>query len=186
MKRKRPSRTSAATHDLQSTTIPSSAKLSVSRLPALPAAAPKIGGWLANVFRAKTGQVVAPVKPPVNEKSRSTSANGPVSAYEAKEYNWSGFVCPYCAANSFVACAGGHLACDGTVQIRNGGRFHQCFCGNAGLITGTIKTVESNRLSMPNPDRSSSGAGNAERMQQTDKKPSGALPPPSKGLQIKN
>jgi hypothetical protein len=45
-------------------------------------------------------------------------------------------------ASGFVKCSGGHLACDGTVQIRNGRRFHQCYCGCAGFIEGSIKTIE--------------------------------------------
>jgi hypothetical protein len=66
----------------------------------------------------------------------------------ADEYNWSGFSCPYCDAPGFVSCAGGHLAYDGTIQVRKGGRFHQCFCGHAAFIVGTIKTFENERLSV--------------------------------------
>jgi hypothetical protein len=58
--------------------------------------------------------------------------------HDATEYNWDSFLCPYCDASSFIKCAGGHLACDGTVQIRKGRRFHQCYCGNAGFIEGEI------------------------------------------------
>jgi hypothetical protein len=33
-------------------------------------------------------------------------------------------------------------------EMRNGRRFHQCFCGGAGFITGTIETIGSNRLAV--------------------------------------
>lgn len=66
------------------------------------------------------------------------------STHDAKEYNWSSFFCPYCNAAGFVRCHAGHFACDGTVEIRSGRRFHQCFCGSAGFIEGVIKTIEAN------------------------------------------
>jgi hypothetical protein len=75
----------------------------------------------------------------------------PVATYNIGEYNWSGFSCPYCSASRFVDCPGqgGHLACDGTAELRNGRRFHQCFCGEAGFISGTpMKTLKSKRLSV--------------------------------------
>jgi MASE1 protein len=77
-----------------------------------------------------------------------TGAAISVTTNDASEYNWSGFFCPYCNAPSFVSCGGGHLSCDGTVEIRNGRPFRQCFCGHAAFISGNIKTFESERLSM--------------------------------------
>jgi hypothetical protein len=65
--------------------------------------------------------------------------------HDANEYNWESFLCPYCDASSFIKCSGGHLACDGTVQMRNGRRFHQCYCGSAGFIEGAIKSIEANQ-----------------------------------------
>jgi hypothetical protein len=79
---------------------------------------------------------------------RQTPIAVSTSTNDADEYNWSGFSCPYCDAPGFVSCAGGHLACDGTIQVRKGGRFHQCFCGHAAFIVGTIKTFENERLSV--------------------------------------
>jgi hypothetical protein len=64
---------------------------------------------------------------------------------DANEYNWTSFFCPYCSATSFVQCRGGHFACDGTVEIRSGRPFHQCFCGTCGFLEGTIKTIEATR-----------------------------------------
>ena len=68
------------------------------------------------------------------------------STYDADQYNWSSFICPYCSATSFIKCAGGH-ACDGTVEMRSGRPFRQCFCGHAGFVEGTIKTIEANHRS---------------------------------------
>jgi hypothetical protein len=42
----------------------------------------------------------------------------------------------------------GHLVCDSTVEMRNGRRFHRCFCGNAGFIEGTIKSYEATRQTL--------------------------------------
>src|ERR1700694_3782918 len=86
--------------------------------------------------------------PVVEGKNQSSGVKAAAASYAADEYNWSGFFCPYCNASSFVSCAGGHLACDGTIQIRKGGRFHQCFCGHAAFINGTMKEIESKRLSV--------------------------------------
>lgn len=52
------------------------------------------------------------------------------------------------AVTGFVKCSGGHLACNGTVELRNGQRFHQCFCGEEGFIDGVIKTIEANHRSI--------------------------------------
>lgn len=88
-----------------------------------------------------------------------------VTTYDAKEYNWSSFFCPYCNATGFVKCTGRHLACDGGVQIRNGSRFHQCFCGNAGVISGMIESYEGKRSTLDNADAANTAAegGGAEK-----------------------
>jgi hypothetical protein len=114
----------------------------------------------------------------------------PVATYNIGEYNWSGFSCPYCSASSFVACPGqgGHLACDGTAELRNGRRFHQCFCGEAGFISSTpMKTLESKRLSVE-ADVGSPNQPVAEHTNQPVAEHKGqsgptdiALPPPTRG-----
>jgi hypothetical protein len=114
--------------------------------PSLRLAAPKMGGWLAWIARSKGD--VAPAIPPIRPPNDAPGAIGRAAIYDADEYNWAGFGCPFCGASSFVACAGGHLACDGTAELRNGQRFHRCFCGSAGFIQGTMRTVESKRLSV--------------------------------------
>lgn len=104
---------------------------------------PKPGRWLARLFGKNS----------VPATSSSVSVGGRVPAtppskplrYDAGEYNWASFFCPYCNASNFIKCGVGHLVCDSTVEIRNGRRFHQCFCGNAGFIEGTIKTIEANQ-----------------------------------------
>jgi hypothetical protein len=98
----------------------------------------------------------------------------------ADEYNWSGFSCPYCNASSFVQGGCGHLACDGTAELRNGQRFHQCFCGHAGFIIGTIKNFESNWLSAQ-AELGSTSLPDADRQPSTSKAADVALPPPTQG-----
>jgi hypothetical protein len=106
-------------------------------------AAPKVGGWLARI----TGRNVA-VSAPL-QKAAAPAETTPVATHDISEYNWAGFSCPYCLASNFVHCrSGGHLACDGTAELRDGRRFHKCFCGGAGFITGAIKTIDDNRHSV--------------------------------------
>jgi hypothetical protein len=107
-------------------------------------AAPGIRGWLARAVGRKA-EIVPSLSPSVVGKEPATVNSDPIATYNADEYSWSGFACPYCSATSFVSCSGGHLACDGTVMLRNDRRFHQCFCGHAGYIEGTMKSVESRR-----------------------------------------
>jgi hypothetical protein len=137
-----------AAHAPQTEPPSSSPHLAAKATPALPGAGRKIGGWLVDIIRGKTGNLPASVTPRVEGNDQSSGAKPGAALHDADEYNWSGFSCPYCDASSFVSCAGGHLACDGTIQIRKDGRFHQCFCGHAAFIIGTIKTLESNRLSV--------------------------------------
>jgi hypothetical protein len=120
--------------------------------------------------------------PAVEGKDQSPGAKAATAAYDADEYNWSGFFCPYCNASSFVSCAGGHLACDGTIQIRKGGRFHQCFCGHAAFVSGTMKALESKRISVEVEVGSSDAPRRAQNMQQSGKAADAALPPPQNGL----
>ena len=109
---------------------------------------PKPGRWLARVF-GKTG-------PPATSSSASIAE--PVTPsllnllrYDATAYNWASFFCPYCNASNFIKCGAGHLVCDSTVEMRNGRRFRQCFCGNAGFIEGTIKMIEANQRTFEKP-----------------------------------
>jgi hypothetical protein len=114
-------------------------------LPALPPAGPR--GWLARIIGRNTHLAVPP---PKRDEPDDRTTNTAISATtnDADEYNWSGFSCPYCNAAGFVACQGGHLSCKGTVQVRSGRDFHQCFCGHAGIISGTIKTFKNERLAV--------------------------------------
>jgi transcription elongation factor Elf1 len=108
--------------------------------------APGARGWLAQVFGRKTN-LTHPVPPPKSQKDDLPRA-AKVTTQDPNDYNWAGFYCPYCNATSFVSCTGGHLACDGQTEMRNGGRFHQCSCGAAGLITGAMKSITDKRLSV--------------------------------------
>jgi hypothetical protein len=150
---------------------------------ALPLAASGVVGWLARIVGRKTE--IVPSKPisEVPTAQRTTAAIA-ATANDADEYNWSGFFCPYCNASSFVSCGGGHLACDGTIQVRKDGRFHQCFCGRAGFISGMIKTFENERLSMAaEVDRPNMPPAVPER--QSSKPVDTALPAPTHGLPAK-
>jgi hypothetical protein len=91
--------------------------------------------------------------PPATSKSESiaepvTPTPSDLRSYDATEYNWASFFCPYCNASNFIKCGAGHLVCDSTVEMRNGRRFHQCFCGSAGFIEGTIKTIEAEQATV--------------------------------------
>jgi hypothetical protein len=116
----------------------------VSSAHALPPA--RIIGWLARITGAKAPTTANSAVP--QSASRSPAPSVPAS-YEAKHYNWSSFLCPYCDADSFVKCTGGHLTCDGTAQVRHGKRFHECFCGKAGFISGAIEAFECNTMEIP-------------------------------------
>jgi len=105
-------------------------------------------GWLARVLGRKSDIMPSTPTVAVNPKGdRTAGAALSVVSHDAAEYNWSGFSCPYCGARSFVSCAGGHLACDGTAEDRDGRRFHRCFCGHTGFISGTLKKLSSTRFS---------------------------------------
>jgi len=151
--------------------------------PALPPAAPRVAGWLAWMVGRKTEVVLTK---PLSEapKDQLTGAAISVATSDADEFNWSGLFCPYCAASSFVSCRGGHLACDGTVQVRKDGRFHQCFCGRAGFISGMIKTFENERLSMES-EVDPPNVPPAVRERQSSKPADTALPAPTHGLPAK-
>jgi hypothetical protein len=145
--------------------------------PALPSSVPTIRGWLARITGRK-GDVIPSIPTAAEPEDQSFGVVTPVASHDAHEYNWSGFSCPYCSASSFVSCTGGHLACDGTTELRDGRPFHQCFCGQAGFIGPPMKTLESKRLSVeaevgsPSPpDEASPRSGS--------KPPDMALPPPT-------
>jgi len=110
-------------------------------------AARKIGTWLASIVGRIPETPSSATSPPVSRVGTSGVAVE-TATRDSNEYNWSGFSCPYCDAGSFVACAGGHLACDGSAQSRDGRRFHQCYCGAAGFIAGTTKATTAKRLSL--------------------------------------
>ena len=110
-------------------------------------AARKIGTWLASIVGRIPETPSSATSPPVSRVGTSGVAVE-TATRDSNEYNWSGFSCPYCGATSFVACAGGHLACDGSVELRDDRRFHQCFCGEAGFINGTINALKAKRLSL--------------------------------------
>jgi hypothetical protein len=109
---------------------------------------PKPRGWLINPFKKSTPVILldagSRTAVELNEESQISSR----VVHDAAEYNWASFFCPYCNASSFIRCSGGHFACDGTVEMRSGRRFHRCFCGNAGFIEGAIKTFEANQSSL--------------------------------------
>lgn len=110
---------------------------------------PRSGGWLAALF-GKSGAVVPAISASTDiaDPNMATPAHTPLR-HNASEYNWSSFLCPYCNASRFVRCSGGHLACDGTVEMRSGRSFHQCYCGNAGFIEGVIETIDANQRTIP-------------------------------------
>jgi hypothetical protein len=105
---------------------------------------PKSGGWLAHLFAKAAGAGPTNSRRAIIPDREATSPTPASVHHDATEYNWASFLCPYCNASSFVQCRGGHLACDGTAEMRSRRRFHQCFCGNARFIEGIIKTVDAN------------------------------------------
>jgi hypothetical protein len=65
--------------------------------------------------------------PAATPKEQASDEADKVATHNADEYDWSGFSCPYCNASSFVACGGGHLACDGTAELRKDAAFINAF-----------------------------------------------------------
>jgi hypothetical protein len=110
-------------------------------------AGPKLRGWLSRLTGRKAVSSLATSSPGLSKETQ-VGEGSTTAAHSIEEYNWSGFSCPYCGASNFVSCGGGHLACDGTATLRDGRRFHQCFCGQAGFISGSIQRVESRRMSV--------------------------------------
>jgi hypothetical protein len=109
---------------------------------------PKSGGLLARLFGRSTA-IAAAAEASLPSLERENANPVPTRrTYEAEHYNWSSFICPYCGATSFIKCGGGHLVCDGRAEMRSGRRFHQCFCGNAAFIEGTIKTIDGDQSSI--------------------------------------
>ena len=138
----------------------------------LPLAAPKVGGWLARIVSRKV-DIGFSIPRRAVPKIEPSGTIAPVATHNAEEYNWAGFSCPYCSASSFVSGACGHLACDGSAELRNGRRFHKCFCGHAGFISGIIKTLESKRLSLEGE------RAGAPHQDLSSKSADVALPPPT-------
>jgi hypothetical protein len=138
---------------------------------------PKPGRWLARVF-GKIGAPATSSPRGIGERVPATPASKSLS-YDAGEYNWASFFCPYCKASNFIKCGAGHLVCDGTVETRNGRRFHQCFCGNTGFVEGTIKSFEGTRRTFEQTDVVSTKPTSAASA--VKNKPSvSALEPPAK------
>jgi hypothetical protein len=114
--------------------------------PPVPLVIPRRAGWLARFVGRKSEVASATYSAMLKDQATGTLA--PAAMHNADEYNWSGFSCPYCSACGLVLGGCGHLACDGTTELRNGRRFYQCFCGHAGFISGIIKAFEGKRLSV--------------------------------------
>jgi hypothetical protein len=141
-------------------------------------AGPKVRGWLARIMERKTD--VSSVQAPSASVLKSEDTTIPINTHDIGEYNWSGFSCPYCSASSFVSGGCGHLTCDGSVKLKEGRRFYQCFCGHAGFLTGTMKTVGGRRLSVEAEVGSPKRA--VTEPQPTSSRPADiALPPPKRG-----
>jgi hypothetical protein len=147
--------------------------------PPEPLAAPSVGGWLARIGGLKS-EVVPSNPPTAVPKDQATGVTVSVATHNADEYNWSGFCCPYCSASGFVSCSGGHLACDATIESRNGRPFHQCFCGHAAFIGGIMKTLESKRLSVDR-EIASPKSPVPDAQHQNSRSADVALPPPTHG-----
>jgi hypothetical protein len=143
---KRPVPRQATKSEEPNSSSPQDVGASVAATPNMRLTGSKRGGWLARI----AGQRSIGKRQETSSafQQQPISATSAVTAHDASEYNWSSFFCPYCNATNFVSCQGGHLACDGTVALRGGRPFHQCFCGAAGFITGTIKTIEGKYHSM--------------------------------------
>ena len=134
----------------------------------------KPGRWLARVF-GKTGPPATSSSASIAEPVTTSSSN--LLRYDATEYNWASFFCPYCNASNFIKCGAGHLVCDSTVEMRNGRRFHQCFCGNAGFIEGTIKSFEATQRTIEQTDVGSTKPTSAIAVKEASVS---ALEPPAK------
>jgi hypothetical protein len=128
---------------------------------------PKVGGWLARIMGRKP-EGASSTKAAIALNDQPTVTTDAAATHDANEYNWTGFSCPYCSASSFVSGACGHLTCNGTNELRNGHYFHQCFCGHAGFISGTIKSFKGTWLSAEREVDSTKGP-NPGRPQQSGK-----------------
>jgi hypothetical protein len=112
-------------------------------------------------------RAIAPKADAATMPEQGPQTTGPaITVHNANDYNWSSFLCPYCNASSFLKCSGGHLVCDGRVEMRHGKLFYQCFCGNAGFISGEIQDYEGDQYSMavePNAAKASTPLQGVER-----------------------
>jgi hypothetical protein len=156
-----------------------SAKHPIAAPPAPPLLPLRARSWLARIPSFK-GDIVS------NEGAVADRPEPapPLMTYSAEQFNWSSFFCPYCNAGGFIKCGGGHLACDGSVQVRAGGRFHQCFCGNAGFISGTIETFEGTQSAMTIEPAATMAASN-ETNATVRTEPNAIALPPTKGTSSK-
>jgi hypothetical protein len=139
-----PAPTSKTSTEAASDSVSTEADTSITMIPARRSEAPQLArpGGLLSRLMGKAVEVASPTQDSGDGVAKADSKeNLYPTCHEAREY-WSSFFCPYCNATGFIRCHGGHFACDGTVQIRNGRRFHQCFCGDAGFIEGEIKSYE--------------------------------------------
>jgi hypothetical protein len=122
---------------------------------------PKSGGLMARLF-GRPKAIAAAAEPSLPSQEPENVSPVTRSTYDADQYNWSSFICPYCSATSFVKCSkGNHLVCDGTTEMRSGRRFHQCFCGHAAFIEGTIKTIEGDQSSIEHGNASTPHGANS-------------------------
>jgi hypothetical protein len=128
-------------------------------------------GWLARIAGLE-GQLASSERTVAHQSVPAPS----LTTYDAEQYNWSSFFCPYCNAKGFVKCSGGHLACDAGVQIRSGSRFHQCFCGNAGFISGTIETFEGRQSTLADIPAAANAAAEHSRAERREGLSPVALP----------
>jgi hypothetical protein len=170
--------TSKASTEAASDSISTEANSEMAMIPSRSSKAPQLsrpGGLLSRVF----GKAVEVASPAQDSGVRVAKADSNPIRHDASEYNWSSFFCPYCNATSFIRCHGGHFACDGTVKIRNGRRFHQCFCGNAGFIEGEIKSFEAKETTV-SIDPVTPKHRQTESTIVPEKSSNGALPSPIK------
>lgn len=140
---------------------------------------PRPAGLLTRLFGKATAIASATNPFVLSHEQANASPVAKRSTYDADQYNWNSFICPYCSATSFIKCAGGHLACDGTVELRSGRRFHQFFCGHAAFVEGTIKTIEANHRSFEAGDAPRPAASQSTDV--TEKPAAKVSLPPMKG-----
>ncbi len=83
--------------------------------------ATKMGKFLARIAARNVSAIPSGSVSALAPKQEPPSVTTAAIIYDASEYNWSGFACPYCAASRIIRCGSGHLVCDGTAEVRTGG-----------------------------------------------------------------